>query len=1142
MPIWPSRAGRTRRPRGPDSLGTPPEATVIALLLAHSLLAASPVHHDLDVRLDPASHRVAVRDLLAVEGAVPLDAEGGYRFVLHAALEPRVRSRGWRLERAEDGVGAPASTAAAGQAEAVPVRAWRLVPGPRAGDLVRLTWGGEIHHPVVTSETDYARGFAETPGLVSEEGVFLTGSTRWVPTFGDALVSYDLAVRLPAGWDVVSQGRRAEEPGRHGGPVVRWTDAGPAEEVVLVAGPWTATWSEAGDTRIGTLLRSDDPALSWRYLDATRRYLAMYEAILPPYPFPSFVTAENSWETGYGFPGFTLLGPKVIRFPWVLATSFPHEILHDWWGNGVFVATEGGNWCEGLTAYMADHLLAEQRGEAVAYRRTTLQRYADFVARAGRDLPLSAFTGRTSAATEAVGYGKSLMLFHMLRRGLGDEAFLGTLGSFFEARRFRRASFADLGEAFAARDPNWASFVGAWTTRPGAPRLELGGVEVWQPPRHAEHGAWHVLVEVRQVQPDDPFPLAVPVAVTVEGRPEAALATCAFRGRTCRVNVHCAGRPVRVDVDPAFDVMRVPDPLEVPPALSTVQGDAQPLFVLPTAASEAEREAWRALAVAWARPGEPRFVLDDEILDLPAAGWVLGASNRLGPALAARLAQEGVTTEGSVLTVAGETFPRADHAWVLVARGPTDPARAVAWISVDDPVAISGLSARLPHYGRYGWLAFRGPAPDNAGKGTWSSATSPLSRTLVAEAVATAPLPLRRALVELPPPLDASRIAEAVAWLADPAREGRSLGSAGLAEATGWVERRLGAIGLEPVGESGFRQTWSAPVGDGPPVTLVNLLGRLPGTDPALAPVLLLAHLDHLGRAPAGSDGAPGALLPGADDNASGVAAMLEIASALAAEPARPRPVWFAVTTAEEVGALGARHLVASLEPAHPVACVNLDTVGRPRDGRLLALDGHSAREWRYALMGAAYTTGVETTLAPTPLGAADHAACLDAGIPAIQFTTGPHGDYHGPGDTADRVDATGEARVLGVPLEIVRWLAERIEPLAFVPAGAPPPSGATGPPPGRTVGVGAMPDFAFPGPGVRIQEVRPGSSGEAAGLRPGDTILAVDGSPVADLRALAAAWRAHRAGDTVAVRIDRGGQILEVRVVLESRDGGAHP
>ena len=121
-------------------------------------------------------------------------------------------------------------------------------------------------------------------------------------------------------------------------------------------------------------------------------------------------------------PSFTLLGPTVIKLEFIVHSSYPHEILHNWWGNGVFVNSEKGNWCEGLTAYLADHLVQEQRGAGSEYRRSTLQKYRDYV-HDGRDFPLTEFRERHSAATEAVGYGKALMMDHMLRRRIGDDVF-----------------------------------------------------------------------------------------------------------------------------------------------------------------------------------------------------------------------------------------------------------------------------------------------------------------------------------------------------------------------------------------------------------------------------------------------------------------------------------------------------------------------------------------------------------------------------------------------------------------------------------------------------------------------------------------------------------------------------------------------
>jgi aminopeptidase N len=126
-------------------------------------------------------------------------------------------------------------------------------------------------------------------------------------------------------------------------------------------------------------LRKPDTALANRYINATADYLALYEKLIGPYPYSKFTLVENFWETGYGMPSFTLLGEKIIRFPFIITTSYPHELLHNYWGNSVYVDNTKGNWCEGITAYMADHLFKEQQGQGAEYRRTTLAKFTDFV-------------------------------------------------------------------------------------------------------------------------------------------------------------------------------------------------------------------------------------------------------------------------------------------------------------------------------------------------------------------------------------------------------------------------------------------------------------------------------------------------------------------------------------------------------------------------------------------------------------------------------------------------------------------------------------------------------------------------------------------------------------------------------------------
>ena len=1124
-----------------------PWLVVAALAMAGAAAAQEelPLFHRISLRLDPAAHTVDVVDRLELAGRVARGDDGAYRFALHAALKPRVATPGWRIKPVKEpvdasffGINATSDTVA----EDVPLRGWRLIPGKDAGALVELRYGGEIHHALDTQGEEYQRSFSETPGIVDEQGVFLAGTTYWLPRFGDGLVVFDMEVTdLPEGWSVISQGRRTA-----GDASVLWECPYPTEEVYLVGGPLVETCDDAGDVEVCAFLREPDPALAHRYLTATRRYLQMYESMLPPYPYLSFALVENFWETGYGMPGFTLLGSKVIRFPWILTSSYPHELLHNWWGNSVYVdVDDGGNWCEGLTSYMADHMFAEQRGEGVVYRRTLLKKYTDFAV-GDDDLPLAGFRSRHSAATEAVGYGKGAMLLHMARRGMGDAAFTEALSAFYGEHLFTRASYGELAAALdGGEGERWQRFFEHWTGRTGAPRLELGEVTL----RTEDEIQWTLDVAVEQVQDEEPYPLLLPVAVTVQGQDDPLWLDLVPDGRTFRGRLECPARPLRLDVDPAFDVMRQLDPLEVPPSLSTLFGADTATFVVPSAAAAGELDAWRALATAWAAPAEPTIVVDEELLALPTgAVWVLGRDNLYRTAVLDALADQGVTATGAGVTVGGDEVPRDGHSLVLVARSAQDPADAVGWIAADPEAAIAGLTRKLPHYTRYSFLAFRGDEPTNTLKGLWDPLDSPLVMRLGGDEMAPPPPIDRAALAEPPPPFDAAALLSSVQALTADEMDGRGLGSQGLDRATDWVERRFEALGLEPAGDHGYRQTfeWT-----GHPVQhrtkLTNLIGRVAGSDPALAdqPVVVLAHLDHLGRGwPDVRAGNEGLVHPGADDNASGVAVLLELAGALASAPPNPRPVLFAVVTGEESGLLGARHLLASMEVL-PSGCVNLDTVGRLGDGSILVLDAHSAREWRFIFMGVGHTLGVPVAVSAEPLDSSDQGACIERGVPGVQLTTGPHADYHRPGDTAQRIDAEGMVTVTAATHEAVTYLAGRVEPLTITIGGSEPgvghpgggqPGGGNrgGGHPGdvRKVTLGTVPDFTFQGLGVKVYEVVEGSPADTAGFQVGDILRELAGQPVDDLRGLSQLLKRHAPGDRVEVVVLRGD--LRVTLVAE--------
>ena len=163
-------------------------------------------------------------------------------------------------------------------------------------------------------------------------GVYLPGASGWYPLVGRALMTFKLTVAQPATWRVVSEGAGTS---RDADGRARWASTDPVDQIHIVGGPLQLTTQAAGAVEAQVYLHENDDALSSKYLAATAQYLEMYRGLIGPYPYGKFALVENFWETGYGMPSFTLLGPQIIRFPFILTSSYPHEILHNWWGNSV---------------------------------------------------------------------------------------------------------------------------------------------------------------------------------------------------------------------------------------------------------------------------------------------------------------------------------------------------------------------------------------------------------------------------------------------------------------------------------------------------------------------------------------------------------------------------------------------------------------------------------------------------------------------------------------------------------------------------------------------------------------------------------------------------------------------------------------
>lgn len=416
---------------------------------------------------------------------------------------------------------------------------------------------------------------------------------------------------------------------------------------------------------------------------------------------------------------------------------------------------------------------------------------------------------------------------------------------------------------------------------------------------------------------------------------------------------------------------------------------------------------------------------------------------------------------------------------------------------------------------------------------------------------------------------DSARLAADVSVLASDAFEGRGTGTPGNDSAAAFIARRFEALKLEPlrmtvVGgaamngpepmigavpgqKAGHLQRFIArsvaAVHAGLPAELPtqNVVALIPGRDSSLRNqyVVLGAHFDHLGRSTFGAQDpdAADAIRNGADDNASGTAAIMELARLLKRNPTR-RPVAIVAFSGEELGLLGSQWFVDHAPfPIDSVqAMLNFDMVGRLRDDKLLVYGVGTAAELPEILTRNNVAPAFKLSAIGDGFGPSDHSSFYGKNIPVLHFFTDVHDQYHKATDDAPLINAGGMARVTAYAERITREIADRPSRLTFVRQSAPTVASARA---SSQAYLGSVPDMGGTDiKGLRLSGVRPGSPADSGGLKQGDVIVAIGETPVTDLYTYTDALYSHQPGDVIDITVLRGTERLTMKVKLGRRGG----
>ncbi len=597
--------------------------------------------------------------------------------------------------------------------------------------LVEVQFSGKLYAPPDNRKFSREEIAFEVDGTIGKEGIFLSGGALWYPRLPDAPCPYKVTARVPKGWNFVTNGSASAPTTVGNFTEVTYTAEFPTNGIDLSAGPFVIKSIQHEGVTVSTYFLPAEADLADGYLEACKKFLSMYSALIGPYPFPKFAVVDNFLPSGYGMPGWTLLGSEVIRLPFIKETSLGHEILHNWFGNGIEVDYREGNWCEGLTTYLADYKYKADGDSAAAveYRNNTLREYADFV-NAENDYPVKEFVGRTNQADRAIGYGKVMMIFHMLKTMYDQEdttLFIKVIQQAYKENLGKPMSWFQWRQLFERRlgqKIDW--FFAEWLDRKGRPSIKIENASVVH-----DQGSWMAQFDVI-TEPVDPKPYIFSLnirGVSDEGQFDYSVF---IQESPQRVSLAGPGYLEFLRADPACNLFRVLYPEEAPLTLAAFIGDKEGILVVPAKGVLAAgyKEAAEGLKTA----GQT-VITDAEFKPEMAKKslWLFGSPDENSvtakytpdksrmeflPGKPARWKEEDPTPPGIGFRV--EEFRNGPFTATMIFPNPQSAEKCIVYTASMPGANPVGGTRKIPHYGKYSYLMFEGET--NVRKGAWAAA------------------------------------------------------------------------------------------------------------------------------------------------------------------------------------------------------------------------------------------------------------------------------------------------------------------------------------------------------------------------------------------------------------------------------------
>lgn len=558
----------------------------------------------LDVGLEPATHRLEATATLtvALKDKAPRAASGKLLLQLHHDLgidgitcgeAPVSFRRLPAIERPTDEDGA-SEASEEGAPPAVYQIDWRA-PNARGAALV-IRYGGRLYQDVEAGEKPGEIHNFQMNAHISKEGIYLGEDGAWYPQLPNSdedepseeapLTDFELTVTEVPGMVLVACGNRdGAKLDTPRGKRTTWRNPFPFQGMALVGGSHQVFQQQVGDVLVSVHVLERHASFAPRILEAIASYLELYQPLIGKYPYIEFTVVENFFSSGFAFPGFTVMASAVIDMGprCLLPGFFDHEMIHNWWGNGVFVSALDGNWCESITSYCANymrHVLEDRHEKARDKRRNTCYMLSRI--KPDKDRPLGTY-GKDDGCDRGIAYDKGAMVFAMLADTVGQDTLWRAFRRFYHEHLGKPATWDDIRQAVERESGrSLQAFFDKWVRDTGVPDIVIDEARYDQRARR--------LTMTALQKGEDVFDVTVPVRLVYD---DGIVDETIQLSRPAQVAViKSLTAPEYVELDPDFHVMHRVPLRDVMPTISGI-GKSKDLVIV---RSEEDGDAYAAVA------------------------------------------------------------------------------------------------------------------------------------------------------------------------------------------------------------------------------------------------------------------------------------------------------------------------------------------------------------------------------------------------------------------------------------------------------------------------------------------------------------------------------------------------------------------